>query len=85
MKINKNAELPKTVSKTESMFYNELNEFKGENVTIVLISGHSVHAKILAIEFKGLNFIIEHPDGLKEMINGESIQSVRMGNKIEKD
>ena len=48
-------------------------------VTIALVSGHLIHAKVLAIEFNDLNFIIEYADGIKEMIRGGSIQSVRLG------
>jgi hypothetical protein len=83
--ISKKGELPKTVLKTESLFYNELKDFKGENVTITMLSGHLIHAKVLAIEFNDLNFIIEYADGVKEMIRGGSIQSVRLGSKIEKE
>ena len=83
--MGKKIEVPKAVSKTESVFFNELKNFKGEDVTIILLNGSSLHAKILAIEFNNLNFIIEYPDGVKEMVNGESIQSVRMGTKIEKN
>ena len=83
--VSKKIEVPKAVSKTESLFYNELKNFKGEEVTITLLNGHLIHAKVLAIEFNDLNFIIEYDDGVKEMIRGESIQSVRLGSKIEKE
>jgi small nuclear ribonucleoprotein (snRNP)-like protein len=83
--ISKKYEGSKTVSKTESLFYTELKEFKGEEVTIILTNGHSLHAKVLAIEFNDLNFIIEYDDGIKEMVRGQSIQSVRLGTKIEKE
>lgn len=83
--ITKKVELPKSVSKTESQFYNELKSFKGEKVTITLINGHIVHANVIAIEFNDLNFIIEYSDGIREMLRGEAIQSVRLGTKIEKD
>ncbi len=83
--ITKKIEVPKTVSKTETVFFNELKNFKGEEVTIILLNGSSIHAKVLAIEFNNLNFILEHDDGVKEMIRGESIQSVRLGIKIEKE
>jgi hypothetical protein len=83
--INKKMEVPKAVSKTESLFYNELRDFKGEEVTITLLNGHIMHAKVLAIEFNDLNFIIEYNDGIKEMIRGSSIQGVRLGTKIEKN
>ncbi len=83
--ITKKVELPKSVSKTESQFYNELKSFKGEKVTITLINGHIVHANVIAIEFNDLNFIIEYSDGIREMLRGEAIQSVKLGTKIEKD
>lgn len=83
--MGKKIEVPKAVSKTESAFFNELKNFKGEDVTVILLNGSLLHAKILAIEFNNLNFIIEYPDGVKEVVNGESIQSVRMGTKIEKN
>jgi len=83
--MSKKMELPKTVSKTESVFFNELNNFKGEEVTIILLNGSLMHAKVLAIEFNHLNFIVEYADGVKEMIRGEAIQSVRLGTKIEKE
>ena len=83
--VSKKSEVPKTVSKTESIFYSELKDFKGNDVTIILVNGHSKKGKVLAIEFKDLNFIIEHGDGVKEMIRGESIQSVRIGTMIEKE
>jgi len=83
--VSKKIEVPKAVSKTESLFYNELKNFKGEEVTITLLNGHLIHAKVLAIEFNDLNFIIEYDDGVKEMIRGESIQSVRLGSRIEKE
>ncbi len=82
--ISKKIDVPKTVSKTESVFFNELKDFKGKEVTIILLNGSLLHAKVLAIEFNNLNFIVEYPDGVKEMIRGESIQSVRLGTKIEK-
>ena len=82
--MSKKIDVPKAVSKTESVFFNELKNFKGEEVTIVLLSGSSLHAKVLAIEFKNLNFIVEYADGIKEMISGGAIQSVRLGTKIEK-
>jgi hypothetical protein len=85
MMISKKNDVPKNVSKTESMFYSELKNFKGEEVTITLINGHLIHAKVLAIEFKDLSFIIEYADGVKEMIRGGSIQSVKLGSKIEKE
>lgn len=83
--MSKKIEVPKTVSKTESVFFNELKAFKGEEVTILLLNGSSVRAKVLAIEFNNLNFIVEYADGVKEMIRGGSIQSVRLGTKIEKE
>ncbi|WP_414468439.1 hypothetical protein [Methanobacterium sp. ACI-7] len=83
--ISKKSEVSKTVSKTESIFYSELKDFKEKDVTIILVNGHSIRGKVLAIEFNDLNFIIEHGDGVKEMINGGSIQSVRIGTKIEKE
>ena len=83
--MSKKFEVPKTVSKTESVFFNELRDFKGEEVTIILLNGSSIRAKVLAIEFNHLNFIVEYADGVKEMINGGSIQSVRLGTKIEKE
>ncbi len=83
--ISKKTEVPKAVSKTESVFFNELKNFKGEEVTIILLNGSSIRAKIVAIEFNNLNFIVEYADGIKEMIKGESIQSVRLGTKIEKE
>ena len=83
--MSKKIEVPKTVSKTESVFFNELKAFKGEEVTIILLNGSSVRAKVLAIEFNNLNFIVEYADGVKEMIRGGSIQSVRVGTKIEKE
>lgn len=83
--ITKKVELPKSVSKTESQFYNELKSFKGEKVTITLINGHIIHANVIAIEFNDLNFIIEYSDGIREMLRGEAIQSVKLGTKIEKD
>ncbi len=54
-------------------------------MTITLLNGNSIHANVLAIEFNDLNFIIQYPDGIKELIRGESIQSVRLGTKIEKE
>lgn len=83
--MSKKVEVPKSVSKTESLFFNELKDFKGELATIILLNGSSTRARILAIEFNNLNFIVEHADGVKEMIKGESIQSVRLGIKIEKE
>ena len=83
--MSKKIEVPKTVSKTESVFFNELKDFKGEDVTILLVNGNSIRAKVLAVEFNHLNFIVEYTDGVKEMINGRSIQSVRLGTKIEKE
>ena len=83
--VNKKSEVLKIVSKTESLFYNELKNFKGQNVTITLINGHIIHANVTAIEFNDLNFIIEFEDGIKEMIRGQSIQSVKLGSKIEKE
>jgi len=83
--VSKKIEVPKAVSKIDSLFYNELKNFNGEEVTITLLKGHSIHAKVLAIEFNDLNFIIEYDDGVKEMIRGESIQSVKLGSKIEKE
>lgn len=83
--VSKKIEVPKAVSKTESLFYNELKNFKGEEVTITPIKGPPIHAKVIAIEFNSLHFIIEFDDGIKEVIKGESIQSVRLGSKIEKD
>ena len=82
--MSKKIDVPKTVSKTESVFFNELKNFKGEEATIILLNGSSIQAKILAIEFKNLNFIVEYTDGIKEMISGGAIQSVRLGTKIEK-
>ena len=83
--MSKKIEVPKTVSKTESVFFNELKNFKGEEVTIILLNGSLVRAKVLAIEFNHLNFIVEYVDGVKEMIRGGAIQSVRLGTKIEKE
>ena len=83
--VNKKSEVLKIVSKTESLFYNELKNFKGHGVTITLINGHIVHANVIAIEFNDLNFIVEFDDGVKEMIRGQSIQSVKLGTKIEKE
>ncbi len=83
--MSKKIEVPKTVSKTESVFFKELRDFMGEMVTIYLLNGSAVNAKVLAIEFNNLNFIVEYADGIKEMIRGESIQSVRLGAKIEKE
>ena len=83
--MSKKIEVPKTVSKTETVFFKELKDFKGEEVTIILLNGSSIRAKVLAIEFNNLNFIVEYADGVKEMIRGESIQSVRLGTKIEKE
>lgn len=83
--ISKKLEIPKTLSRTESLFFDELKNFKGENVTIVLLNGRTVRCKIIAIEFNNLHFIVEHPDNIKEIIRGEAIQSVRLGTKIEKD
>lgn len=83
--MGKRMEVPKAVSKTESAFFNELREFKGEIVTIHLLNGSAVRAKVLAIEFNNLTFIVEYADGIKEMIRGDAIQSVRLGTKIEKE
>jgi small nuclear ribonucleoprotein (snRNP)-like protein len=83
--ISKKLEIPKTLSRTESLFFDELKNFKGEDVTVVLLNGHAIRCRIIAIEFNNLHFIVEHPDGIKEMIRGESIQSVRLSTKIEKD
>ena len=83
--INKKMEIPKTLSRTENQFFEQLKNFRGEEVTIILINGHSIRSKILAIEFNNMHFIVEHPDGVKEIIRGEAIQSVRLGTKIEKD
>ena len=83
--VNKKSEVLKIVSKTESLFYNELKNFKDQEVTITLINGHIIHAKVTSIEFNDLNFIIEFEDGTKEMIRGQSIQSVKIGTKIEKE
>lgn len=83
--VGRKVEAPKAVSKTESLFFNELKNFKGEEVTIILLNGSSIHANVLAIEFNDLSFIVEHADGIKEVIRGESIQSVRLGIKIEKE
>ncbi len=81
--VNKKGEVLKIVSKTESLFYNELKNFKGEDVTITLKTEHKIHAKVIAIEFNDLNFIVEFPDGVKELIKGQSIQSIKLGTKIE--
>ena len=84
--MSKKIDVPKIVSKTESVFFfDELKNFKGEDATIILSNGSSMHAKILAIEFKNLNFIVEYADGIKEMISGGAIQSIRLGTKIEKE
>jgi len=83
--VSKKIEVPKAVSKTESLFYNELKNFKGEKVTITPLKGNPIHAKVIAIEFNNLHFIIGFDDGVKEMIKGDSIQSVRLGSKIEKE
>jgi small nuclear ribonucleoprotein (snRNP)-like protein len=83
--MSKKLEIPTTLSRTESLFFDELKNFKGENVTIVLLNGRTVRCKIIAIEFNNLHFIVEHPDNIKEIIRGEAIQSVRLGTKIEKD
>lgn len=83
--ISKKPEIPKTLSRTESLFFDELKNFKGEDVTIVLLNGRTIRCKVIAIEFNNLNFIVEHPDSIKEIIRGEAIQSVRLGTKIEKD
>jgi sRNA-binding regulator protein Hfq len=83
--MSKKIEVPKVVSKTESVFFNELRDFRGETVTIHLLNGSSVRARVLAIEFNNLSFIVEYADGVKEMIRGEAIQSVRLGTKIEKE
>ncbi len=83
--MSKKLEIPKTLSRTESLFFDELKNFKGEDVTIVLLNGHTIRCKIIAIEFNNLHFIVEHPDSNKEIIRGEAIQSVRLGTKIEKD
>ncbi|MEL7671535.1 MAG: hypothetical protein ABFC34_07600 [Methanobacterium sp.] len=83
--MGKKIEVPKTVSKTESAFFDELKNFKGEEATIILLNGNSIHAKIIAIEFKNLNFIVEYADNIKEMISGGAIQSIRLGSKIEKE
>ncbi len=83
--VNKKSDVLKIVSKTETLFYNELKNFKGQEVTITLITGHMIHAKVVAIEFNDLNFIIEFDDGVKELIIGQSIQSVKLGIKIEKE
>jgi len=85
MMVNKKSEVLKIVSKTESLFYNELKNFKGQDVTITLVNGHIIHALVTAIEFNDLNFIIEFDDGVKELIRGQSIQSVKLGTKIEKE
>jgi small nuclear ribonucleoprotein (snRNP)-like protein len=85
MMVNKKSEVLKIVSKTESLFYNELKNFKGQDVTITLVNGHIIHAIVTAIEFNDLNFIIEFDDGVKELIRGQSIQSVKLGTKIEKE
>lgn len=83
--MNKKLEIPKTLSRTESLFFDELKNFKGEDVTIVLLNGRTIRCKIIAIEFNNLHFIVEHTDNIKEIIRGEAIQSVRLGTKIEKD
>ena len=83
--VKKRSEVPNVISKTGNLFYSELKDFKGHIATISLVNGHSIHAKIIAIEFNDLNFIIEYEDGVKEMIRGGSIQSVRLGSKIEKE
>ncbi|MGF7118739.1 hypothetical protein [Methanobacterium oryzae] len=83
--MTKKLEIPKTLSRTESLFFDELKNFKGEDVTIVLLNGRTIRCKIIAIEFNNLHFIVEHTDNIKEIIRGEAIQSVRLGTKIEKD
>ncbi len=83
--MSKKIDVPKTVSKTESAFFDELKNFKGEDITVVLLNGHIIRARVLAIEFNNMHFIVEHADGIKEIIRGEAIQSVRLGTKIEKD
>ncbi len=83
--ISKKMEIPKTLSRTENQFFEQLKDFKGEDVTIILMNGHSIRSKVLAIEFNNMHFIVEHADGIKEIIRGEAIQSVRLGTKIEKD
>lgn len=83
--INKKVDALKMVSKTENLFYNELKNFINEDVTVTLVNGHVIHANLIAIEFSDLNFIIEYADGVKEMIRGGSIQSIRSGTKIEKE
>lgn len=83
--LNRKIEVPKTLSRTETQFFEQLKDFKNEDVTINLLNGHSIRSKVLAIEFNNMHFIVEHPDGIKEIVRGEAIQSVRMGTKIEKD
>jgi len=83
--MSKKIEVPKSLSRTESQFFKELKNFKGEEVTIILLNGHFMRVKVLAIEFNNLHFIVEHIDGIKEIIRGEAIQSVRLGTKIEKE
>lgn len=83
--MSKKMEVPKSLSRTENQFFKELKSFKGEDVTIILLNGHTFRVKVLAIEFNNMHFIVEHIDGVKEIIRGEAIQSVRLGTKIEKD
>ncbi len=83
--MSKKIEVPKSLSRTESQFFRELKNFKGEDVTIVLLNGHIMRVKVIAIEFSNMHFIVEHMDGVKEIIRGEAIQSVRLGTKIEKE
>lgn len=83
--MGKRLEIPKTLSRTENQFFEELKNFKGEDVTINLLNGHIMRVKALAIEFNNMHFIVEHTDGVKEIIRGEAIQSVRLGTKIEKE
>ncbi len=83
--MSKKLEIPKTLSRTENQFFEELKNFKGEDVTIILLNGHIVRTKILAIEFSNMHFIVEHFDGIKEIIRGDAIQSIRLGTKIEKE
>ncbi|MDI6724164.1 MAG: hypothetical protein QMD61_05915 [Methanobacterium sp.] len=83
--MGKRLEIPKTLSRTENQFFEELKNFKGEDVTINLLNGHTMRVKVLAIEFNNMHFIVEHTDGVKEIIRGEAIQSVRLGTKIEKE
>ncbi len=83
--ISKKIDIPKTLSRTENQFFEELKNFKGHDVTIILLNGHILRANVLAIEFSNMHFIVEHFDGVREIIMGDAIQSIRLGTKIEKE